>query len=85
MTAIAAVLKSAARILMALGLLSMAYALLWPLYGAPFMPIGLALWVGAFLCSVWRIFALRLPFAGRGGAAVVVPSSPPNPILSLIG
>jgi hypothetical protein len=60
-------LQVATRALFVLGAIAMALSVFKPISLQPLMFIGLALWVGAFLCGMWRHFFLQSPIPTRGG------------------
>lgn len=74
-------LQIATRALFVLGTIAMALAIFKPISLQPLMFIGLALWVSAFLCGLWRHFFLQSPIPVRGGGEVKIESKPISYVL----
>jgi hypothetical protein len=65
-------LKLATHALITLAIVSVAIAIVSPASHSPYLSGGLIALVLAFLCALWRIFFLKLPISGRGGAVLTI-------------
>ena len=69
-------LKLATQALITLAIVSVAIAIVSPASHSPYLSGGLIALVLAFLCALWRIFFLKLPISGRGGAVLTIQTHP---------
>jgi hypothetical protein len=82
---IAQILRHASRVLVALAVVAVVIALLYPTSHSLYVNsafIGLVL---AFLCAFWRIYILKLPIHGRGGALITIAENPIPYRMAFIG
>lgn len=69
-------LKHATQGLITLAIISIAIAIVSPASRSSYLVGGLIMLVLAFLCVLWRIFFLKLPINGRGGAVLTIQTHP---------
>ncbi|QLQ31466.1 MAG: hypothetical protein HZT40_07490 [Candidatus Thiothrix singaporensis] len=69
-------LQITTRTLFVLGSITMMLAIFKPISLQSLMFVGLALWVGAFLCALWHHFFLKSPIPVRRGGYVKFESQP---------